>query len=905
MSGVSPADLSRTKLYVPAPRTEMVERPRLMARLEEGLTRPLTLLCAPAGYGKTTLLSHGLSQQRLLTAWLSLDKQDNDPVRFWSYVIAALQTLRSDLGQTALEGLQSVHPPPLMAVLPGLLDQIARRRAPLVLVLDDYQFITERAVHETLTFFLDNLPQQIHLVIATRADPPLPLARFRVRNQMLELRALDLRFTTEEAAAFLNRMTGLTLSAADVAALEARTEGWIAGLQLAALSMQGRSDVTGFVKAFTGSHVYVAEYLVEEVLQHQPEDVQLFLLHTSILDRLSAGLCEAVTGRPDGQSRLMTLHRANLFVIPLDEEGQWFRYHHLFADLLQARLRQVLSGDAIAALHRRAAAWYEQHGLPVEAVNHVLAAKDFDGAARLVEQNASSMLTRGEMATLLQWFEALPEDATRRRPLLCIGIAWVLTLAGAIGRVEPLLRQAEEQFAGDSDSAVAREVAGNAAAMRAFFAMMAGDDDSALALAQRAEALLPERSVQARSLLPYTLGAAYRSQGQYEKAAEAFARQAQMGEAFGDLLIWATGMCEVVNTRRTQGRLREAGETCHLALRRLAEQGAVQFGSLAKLEVALCEVLREQGGLEEARQRVTDTIARMEAWAMPTDQLFAYLSLMRVQEVQGDFVGAFESLRVAKDLAAHPVLMFLAHSVSMCEIRLLLATRAIAAADRLMDGLQPGTGPTVPIREQELITLARVRLAQGRPDDAAAILHPLAGDAQAAGRLGAWLDILTLQACALDAQGDRQAAVAVLIKSLALAEPEGFVSVFADKGEAMPSLLAAAARQLESASDPASISLKAYVARLLDAFPGSLLPGEALRSPGTAPGLVEPLTAREFEVLQLIAAGDSNRTIADKLVITVSAVKKHAGNIFGKLNVSSRTQAIARARQLGLLPADG
>jgi LuxR family transcriptional regulator, maltose regulon positive regulatory protein len=450
-----------------------------------------------------------------------------------------------------------------------------------------------------------------------------------------------------------------------------------------------------------------------------------------------------------------------------------------------------------------------------------------------------------------------------------------------------------------------RELRGNAAAIRGYFSMLAGDYARALELTELAETLLPESSVQARSILPYTLGTAYRGQGEYEMAAVAFVHLAQIGEVSNELLVWATGETEVVNIRHAQGRLREARETARQALLRMADKGALPFGSLAKLEVALCDVLREQNELDEAHQRLTGVINRMNTWDMPTDRLFAYLTLTHLQESQGDFSAAFESLQIAKALKeTHPVLKALARSVDIYEIRLLMATQNVPAAARLMDDLQPGTSQMVNIREQELLMLARVRLAQGRNDEVIAIVASLSSETEASGRRAILLESLALHTRALNAQGDRETAVTILIKALALAEPEGFVRIFVDEGEEMRSLIGAAARQLESTIDPAVIPLKAYVAKLLDAFRGTPASGVVRRSQGKTTGLIEPLTTRELEVLRLIAAGDSNRTIAEKLVITVSAVKKHTGNIFGKLNVNSRTQALVRARQLGLLSAD-
>jgi len=900
--------LLSTKLYIPPPRANAVTRPRLTEKLSAVLnqTGSFALLSGPAGFGKTTLLSEFVAALKQPVVWVSLDDGDNDPIRFWSYLIAAFQTVQAGVGESALALFQFPQPLLVETVPSILINDLAGLGIDLMLVLDDYHVIQNEVIHAGFTYLLEHLPGNLHIVVSTRVDPPWPLARFRARNQLTEIRAADLRFTNDEAAAFLNQVMGLALTAEDVAALEARTEGWIAGLQLAALSMQGRKDVAGFIKAFTGSHVYIAEYLVEEVLRHQSEENQVFLLQTSMLGRLNASLCEAVTGVQDGQAVLTAFHHANIFVIPLDDEGLWFRYHQLFADLLQARLRQSLPADAISSLHSRASQWYERNGFVNEAVNHALAAQDFEAAADLIQKNASEVTIRGELNTLLQWIEALPAEVSRRHPQILISKAWSLTLAGALPQVESLLHEIEAQIEFSGDTPQARELRGNVSVIRGYFAMLAGNYAQALELTELAEGLLPESSVQARSILPYTLGAAYRAQGEYEKAGLAFAQLARMGEVSNELLIWATGETEVVNIRHAQGRLHEASETARQALQMMSDKGVLPFGSLAKLEVALCDVLREQNELDEAQQRVTGVIKRMKEWDMPTDRLFAYLTLTRILEAKGDFAGAFEALNTAKSLrSAHPVLIALSCSVDIYEIRLLMATHELSAAARLMDGLQPGTSQLVNLRDQELIMLARVRLAQGRNDEVAAILTPLSSDAEAGGRRAILLESLALQTRVLDAQGDREAAVAILLKALAMAEPEGLVRLFVEEGEGMRSLLVAAARQLESAVDPTLTSLKGYVASLLEAFP-SIQKVDVVSNSQTKPaGMVEALTSRELEVLQLIAAGDSNQTIAGKLVITVSAVKKHTANIYGKLNVNSRTQAVARSLQLGLLPADG
>jgi LuxR family maltose regulon positive regulatory protein len=483
-------------------------------------------------------------------------------------------------------------------------------------------------------------------------------------------------------------------------------------------------------------------------------------------------------------------------------------------------------------------------------------------------------------------------------PQILIAKGWALTLEGAVRQVGPLLEQAEAQAKEGYETPTGGELAGFAAAIRAFLAMMAGEDAQALALAERAEALLPESSVHARWLLPYTMGAAYRGQGQYEKAVEAFEQQARMGEAHDNLIVWATGVTGAAIVRRVQGRLRETGEICRQALQRVAEMGAAQSGSLAKLETPLIEALREQNELEEAEQRLADVMGRMRTWPMPTDRLHASLAQIEVQEARGDLTGAFETLRAAKDLIARqPVLINLKRSVALAEIRLLLKSGNLATAERLMEALQPGTSRWVELREQEFILLARLRLAQGRPDEAERILAPLIIEAEAGERPGVLIESLSLSALAGYEQGNLEPALRVLKKALSLAEPEGYVRVFVDEGDRMRAMLAAVRRQQGKA--PPS---KAYLAKLLEAFGDQTAPAPGSLIQGEVDGLVEPLTARELEVLQLLAAGGSNRAIAEKLVITVSAVKKHCANLYGKLGVNSRTQAVARARQLEILP---
>lgn len=897
--------LLSTKLYAPRPQAGVVARPRLIEKLREGTERPgcLTLLSSPAGSGKTTLLSQFVAGLQQPVAWLSLDDGDDDLRRFWRYVLVACQPVLEGTGEAALSLLDTPQPLPAAAIPTLLINDLAAQAKLMVLVLDDYHLIQDAAIHDSMAFLLDHLPDNLRLVVATRVDPPWPLARYRARNRLVEIRAQDLRFNLDEAADFFNDAASLTLSPEEMAALQARTEGWAAGLQLAALSLRGRHDKSSFIQSFSGSHLYVADYLVEEVLQQQPAGVQAFLLQTAILERLSAGLCEAVTGQPGAQAMLGVLRQANLFVLPLDDEGNWFRYHQLFRDLLQARLPQAMDAGDIAGLHARAAAWHEEHGDAAGAIGHALAAEDFAAGARLVAKSAQQALSRGELTTVLRWTEALPAEVVYLNPLVVIARAWALALTGAVPQAEALLQETEGRVEPGDSLPDARELQGHAAALRAFFAVMAGAYPRAQELAERAQALLPQQSGPARWLLPFTLGSAYRAQGQYEKAVQLFAEQAETSELTTDPIGWATGMAEVAMVRAQQGRLYEAAATVRDALQQLAGRGMAGHASLAKLEVPLVDVLREQNELDEAGQRIAGVIRRLEGWPMPTDRLFAYLALLHVQAAQGDREGAAATLAQAKTLVTtQPVLSSLARALPLAEIRLALASGDLAEAARLLDRLKPGTGPTTSLREQELLLLARLQLAQGSVEEAARVLASLVGEARAGEHMSTLIAALALQACTLAANGDQEAALRLLREALALGEPEGFVRVFVDDGEIMRQLLAALARRLPASGSPAN--LQTYVTHLLAAFGEPEPPAAAPRFAEDEAGLVAPLTARELEVLQLIAAGDSNRAIAEKLVISVSAVKKHSSNIYGKLNVNSRTQAVARARQLNLLPAD-
>jgi len=891
--------LLKTKLYIPPVRPGLVSRPRLIERLDEGLRqgRQLTLISAPAGFGKTTLLSewvagYGQLEPNVRVAWLSLDERDDDLARFLAYFVAALQTIPG-VGESALAMLQSPRPPSVEAILTVLINEIATLPAAFIFVLDDYHLIRAQPIHDTLTFLLDHLPPPMHLALATRADPPLPVARLRGRGQLTELRQTDLRFTPQEAAEFLNRVMGLSLSAEDVAALESRTEGWIVGLQLAALSLQGRADTHEFITAFTGGHHYVLEYLIKEVVRRQPEPVQRFLMQTSILDRLCGPLCNALTDESDGEAMLAHLRRCNLFILPLDDEHHWYRYHHLFADLLGNLLRKEWPAERIQELHLRACEWHDRNGLATGAVSHALAARDFERAAQLIERNSLAMVTRGELTTLLRWIDALPDDLAHSRPWLCIHQAWPLTFAGKTEAVQPLLLQIERQVSPGDLAPESKEILGNVAAMRAMLAVMRGDMLRAIEQAHQADELLPSDNLIPRNIIPYALASAYYAEGELVKASQALAEELEIGRAAGNLWAVVRSLCDLADLRIIQGQLWRATGLCQEALQQATERGARQFGTVGYVLVKLGELLYERNDLIAARDHVLEGVNLMQGWQQPYEMVSGYTALAAILEAQNDAKGAIEALQNAEKIRSqHPNYYKLNSMVNVCRIRLCLAQSGPEdAARRAMEARLGETGALI-FCEQEQMALARVLVAQGRWDEALHLLAQLARGAETGGRFGRLIEILALQAVALWLQGDTAQALTVLEKALTIGEAEGYVRLFVDRGVPMAGLLQqAAARGI--APD--------YVSGLLAAL-GAEEPesASAPASPGVV-SLVEPLTRRELEVLHLIGEGHSNQEIAKALVITLNTVKKHASGIYGKLGVHSRTQAVVRARELGLL----
>lgn len=886
-----PVQLLTTKLSVPRRRADLVPRPRLIERLDEGVQRGLTLISAPAGFGKTTLLSDWSRQSEWPVAWICLNDGDNDPASFLSYLIAAIGTIHEGVGAEPLAMLRSGSPP-IEPVLIMLCNEIAQLPHDFVLVLDDYHVIENEVIHEAVSFLLYHLPTQMHLVITGRADPPLPLSRLRGQGQLAELRAEDLRFTPEEAAEFLNRTMRLDLSPKSVAALEERTEGWVAGLQLAAHAMRGRENASVFIEAFAGGNRYVFDYLADEVLACQPERVRDFLLRTSIVERLMGPLCEALTGSANGRAMLENLERANLFLIPLDEEGRCYRYHHLFATFLRDRLVRT-HPDAVPELHRRASFWYEKNGYSYEAVDHALAARNHERVADLIEETGGAWWTRGEHSTLLRWLEPLPDELMRARPRLCVIHAWAFTHAGRLNEAESRLAEAERLPAAGNEAH--RAMGGEIFAVRARIASMREDATRAIEFSRRALDLLPEDDLYLRGELALNLGYAYWTTGDIAEASEAFAEAASSSRTAGNLraavfALWYQAMLEMIG-----GRLRSADELLQRARRLAGDHDGQPLSAVGIVHVGMAELLYERGDLDGAERHLKEGIELGKRGSEVKVLVLGYVNLARVLMARGDAEHSLIKIQEAWRLAqwtsagAWP-------PVDAWRARLLLAQGDVVSAARWSREYGKSEDYLSYPRILERITMARILLAQNKVGEALDSLEELLEAAESKERMGHVIEVLMLQALAYEAQGATARALAALERSLALAEPEGYVRTFVDEGAPMAALLP---KLLEERRDGAS---PWYVDRLLTQILADAAASEG-RSPRRTDGssLLEPLSERELEVLQLIADGLSNREIAQRLFVSVGTVKAHVNHVYGKLLVRSRTQAVARARELQLI----
>ncbi len=906
--------LLATKLHVPAPRPGLVPRPRLTERLADGLGRGLLLVCAPAGYGKTVLLADWAQRCHVPAAWLSLDGGDNDPARFWRHVIAALDRARPGVGERVGPLLGPPAPLSFGPLVTALINELAEPGGDeVLLVLDDYHVIGTEPVHTSAGFLLEHRPPGLHLVLASRADPPLPLARLRARGQLAELRAGDLRFTPGEAAALLAPVVAgprAELPEAAVAALAERTEGWAAGLQLAALSLRGHDDAAAFVAAFTGSHRYVLDYLAEEVLEGQDKQVRTFLLETSVLDRLSGPLCDAVTGREGSQAMLEDAERAGLFLIPLDDVRGWWRYHHLFADLLRARSQEEQPGR-VPALHRNAAAWYAGCGLADDAIGHAVAAGETLWAARIIEQHFDMVYNiRGEAATIHRWLSVLPAEIVRSRPRLLLAQTLMAATSGHIEVVEPLLDQAECAPPGWIDEPF-EPTAGVAASFlinvpatitlhRSYLAQLRGDAEATAVFAAQALAeSKPEQRMLSASARGFLAVAEWLC-GRLTEAERAFASSVTAWREIGQLTITAWGYYSLALVRRAQGRLDAAALTCEQALDILVTAGRPPPAA-GPGYVGLADIAYQRNELDTALRYATEGIALCRQFVYTPPLANGLATLAMIRQATGDPAGALEAITEAEQASPGPA--GLLNPVPAQRARLLLDQGDLAGAARWTKecGLTADDEPDY-AREPGHLVLARLLLAQDQPRKALELLQRLHAAAVSQHRAGSMAETGALQALALAAAGDEAAALGALSSALTLACPRGYVRLFTDEGPPMAALLSRMiAAQRTDHAVTRSVPL-GCLARLQRAFSAGRPTPDAARGTAGQPGIVEPLTARELEVLGLLAAGRSNQAIASQLVVTLDTVKKHVGHLLAKLGAARRTEAVARARELGLIP---
>jgi LuxR family transcriptional regulator, maltose regulon positive regulatory protein len=874
-----------TKLYAPPLRRNVVARPRLIARLNEGLGRRLTLISAPAGFGKTTLISAWLTGQRLPVAWLSLDESDGDLARFLGSLIAAVRAVATSVGAGALGALQAPQPP-TDAILTALLDDLANFPDAFVLVLDDYHKCATPAVDQALATLIERLPSEARLVIATREDPHLPLARLRARDHLTEARAADLRFTTSEAAAFLNQVMGLRLSDEDIAALEARTEGWIAGLQLAAISLRDENDAASFIASFSGSHRFVLDYLVEEVLQRQPADIQAFLLRTAILDRLCGPLCDAVSRAPagSGQETLEYLERANLYLIPLDNERRWYRFHHLFAELLRQRLQQSAAAAPEdveldgAELHRRASVWYEEQGMEVVAFEHAAAAHDVDRAARLLEGHGMPLQFRGAVTPVLNWLASLTKAELDARPTLWVMYASALSMTSQLSESEEKLCAAEAALQGADEDITTRNLIGHIAAIRALLAATLYKADTVIAESRRALEYLRPDNLPVRTATIWKLGFAYQLQGDRAAAGRAYREAMAISQASGNRIIYLSSTTGLGMTQESENQLGLAAETYQHVLDMV---GDAPLLVTCEALFGLARVCYARNDMEAAQQYARRTI-QLAPQLQNTDRAIACQVLMaRLRLALGDLAGASTVLAQASHTARQLNLTVQLPDIAAARARLLLRQSNLAAAAQMA-------------RESEQpVSLARVSLAQSDPAAALATLEPWRAHVEARGWADERLTAALLWALALRAQGERDQALKTLLNALPLAEPGGLIRAFLDEGPPMARLLAEVVAHIYQSD---------FVDTLLAAFKSdeARLARAAHPMPSAQP-LIEPLSRRELDVLRLIAQGLSNQEIGERLYLALDTVKGHNQRIFGKLQVQRRTEAVARARELGLL----
>ena len=916
--------LIHTKLHLPFTRPELVTRPRLAEQIAQGLRSPLILITAPAGFGKTTLVASSITCCGMAVAWLSLDKNDNQEGCFLRYLVAALQEANQAIGSDAARLLAAAQQAPPKAILTSLINDLDSANPEIVLVLDDYQFISSQAVHEQMVFLLEHCPKPLHLVIASRSDPPLPIARLRARGQMVELRASDLRFSEGEAAQFLNDVMGLRLDAESVKVLEERTEGWIAGLQMAALSMRDRKDVVGFIEGFSGTNRYILDYLLEEVLAGQPPQVQHFLLCTSILERLTAPLCDAVTSvslstsladsegaKREGDDRplfasqsasiLEYLERANLFLTPLDDERIWYRYHHLFADLLYARLQQTLKSQDIAALHTRAAQWYQHNGLTYEAIHHASLTSNNEWVEQLIEQNYMEMFHRGEASSMRSWTGKLSKELIYRRPWLCIYEAQSHAMFGQLDEADELTAKAEEHLQSEKTAGDPNVMLGHLAYVKSRVTAMRGDVSRSIELSLIARENTPASNQALQSGIGVMLGVGYMLNGDFDNAIHVLSETIQYSIAVNAINGTMAAYGHLARLYAIQGQFQKSYELYREAGKFADKAGSQNRGVMSLADIGIANVLYELNDLEEALAHVEHALALISLWGNADDIVLAHTIHAQIQLAQGNITGAEDAVEKGIHLIKERGVFPTARDVlRTAQVKLWLAKGDTLSAGRWAASQEERLISDSGFRfENELtrITIARVYMAQKKPDETIRLLNRLEESAEAGGRTGRLIEILIIKALTLQMLYETVQALVALGRSLTLAEPGEYVRTFVNEGLPMQMLLA---QWLAHAS---SGPVRDYSICLLSQFEAELPNIKAVQEKiYPTETLVEPLSPRELEVLQLIALGKTNQEIARQLVVSPGTVKAHTASIYGKLDVANRTEAVARARQLGILP---
>jgi len=937
--------LIRTKLRLPFTRPGLVSRPRLQDQIAQGLRGPLTLITAPAGFGKTTLVASCAASCGMPVAWLSLDQHDNQPGRFLTYLIAALQAADQRIGSEAAQLMAGIQQALPEAVLTSLINDFDSANTHMALVLDDYQLISSPAVHEQVAFLLAHCPLTFHLLIATRSDPPLPLARLRARGQTVELRAADLRFTAEEAAQFLNDIVGLCLDAGSLAVLEARTEGWIAGLQMASIAVQAHrslrdgKDVARFIEGFCGTNRYILDYLLEEVLTGQPPEIQHFLLCTSILERLTAPLCDALLASDEGSkgegsdrstdsetlffrksaSILEYLERANLFLVPLDDEAAggagavWFRYHHLFADLLRSQVQKSLGNQGVTQLHLRASEWYEKSGSTLEAIHHASLASDFERIERLIEQNYIEMMNRGEMSWVRFWMGKLNKELVYRRPWLCLYEAFSRSWFGLLDEANALLDEAEQRIRCEASAPDTQTMLGYHTYVKSRVTAMQGDTRRAIELCLAAREIIPASNMALQMEIGITLGYEYFLVGDFSNADKILHETIRSGYIVRAINNPVAAYALLARMHVFQGLLHDADDHFQKAAQLIHETGGQYLSATGLVEVGIADLLCEWNELEPALVRVKQGLDFLPWWGKADDLALAYTTLSRIQFAKGNRADALSAAeKAARFIQTCGVFSEARSVVEANQVKMWLVQEDWLEVDRWAAALEKRFGSHDPFRfEDEFthITQARVFIAQKKLDEAIRLLSCLEETARSGERTGRLIEIMLLKVLALQALGETAQATITLSKCLVLAEPGGYARVFLDEGQPMQMLLA---RWLSHAG---SSPLRNYAIHLLSqfdtqpqpvpaaqekAFPtvGRLEP-EVRRTPDIQP---ERLSKRELDVLHLMAAGKTNQEIARRLVVAPGTIKAHAASIYRKLDVANRTEAVARARQLGILP---